>query len=52
MESSIELIKSTIKKLNANVDLDETTTFQIKVENSASVYEPNDEADPTVMVQT
>lgn len=52
MEYSVELVKSTIKKINADVDLDETTTFQIEVENSASVYEPNDEADPTVMVQT
>ncbi len=52
MEYSIELIKSTIKKLNVNIDLDDTTTFQIEAANSASVYEPNDEADPTVMVQT
>lgn len=52
MDYRVELIKSTIKKLTANVDMDETATFQIDVQNSASVYEPNDETDPTVMVQT
>ena len=52
MEYSVELVKSTIKKLTASVELDETTTFQIEVENNASVYEPNDESDPTIMVQT
>lgn len=52
MEYNVELVKSTIKKLDASVDLDDTATFQIEVENSAAVYEPNDEADPTVMVRT
>ena len=52
MEYNVELVKSTIKKLNASIDVDETATYQIDVENSASVYEPNDETDPTVMVQT
>lgn len=52
MEYSVELVKSTIKKLTASVDMDETATFQIDVENNASVYEPTDETDPTVMVQT
>ena len=52
MEYSVELVKSAIKKMNASVDLDETKTFQIDVENNACVFEPNDESDPTVMVQT
>ena len=46
MEYNVELVKSTIKKLNASIDVDETATYQIDVENSASVYEPNDETDP------
>ena len=51
MEYNVELINSTIKKLNANVDLDEGVAVQLGVETHASVYEPNEETDPTVMIQ-
>ena len=52
MEYKVELLKSTIKKLNITVDLNEQTSFQVQTQNAASVYEPNDESDPTVMIRT
>lgn len=52
MEYTVELLKSTVKKLSVEVDIDEKASFQVETQNGSAIYEPNDDNDPTVMVQT
>ena len=51
MEYNVELLSSTVKKLSISVNVNEECAFQIESEHSASVFEPNDETDPTVLVR-
>lgn len=48
---SVELLSSHINKLNVDVNFEESTMTQIEVHHSASVYEPKDETDPTILVK-
>lgn len=48
---SVELISMHINKLTVQVDFDESAITQMEVYHSASVYEPKDETDPTILVK-
>lgn len=47
----VELLSSHINKLTVDVNFEETAITQIEVNHSASVYEPKDETDPTILVK-
>lgn len=51
MEYQVELLKTTVKKLNIAVGVKDAVTFQLEGETTATVFEPTDDNDPTILVQ-
>lgn len=52
MEYRVDLLKSTVKELSVSVNVDEESKFQIDSGNTASVFEPTNETDPTVLIRS
>lgn len=50
-EYKVELVQCQITEINIHVDLEENTALQIESEFFASIFEPNDAADPTTMLK-
>ena len=50
-EYKVELVQLKINKLKVMVALEEATALQMNSQYSASVFEPNDSADPTALVK-
>lgn len=52
MEYHVELIQAKITKLNIENIADTSDTFQLKTSQHASVFEPKDDSDPTLMIKS
>lgn len=50
MEYNIELKKATVTKLNIDVAIKETEAFSLDQNYHASLFEPKDPNDPTIMI--
>ena len=50
-EYKVELVQSHINKIDISIDMQENAAVQIESQYMASVYEPNDENDPTSLVK-
>lgn len=46
----VELLSCYINKLSVELNFEENTVGQIQVHNEATVYEPKDETDPTILI--
>ena len=49
---TLELRQSTIKDLNIHIDMDESKTLKIDANFAATLFEPVDSSDPTVLIKT
>lgn len=52
MEFHVELVQAKITKLNVENIADTSDTFQLKTNQRASVFEPKDDNDPTIMIKS
>ena len=50
-EYKVELVQSRINKIDINIEMQNDSAVQIESKYRASVYEPNDERDPTALVK-
>ena len=50
-EYKVELVQSRINKINIDIEMQDDTAVQIESQYKASVYEPNDEKDPTALIK-
>lgn len=50
-EYKVELVQSRINKIDINIEMQEDYAVQIESQYKASVYEPNDEKDPTALIK-
>ena len=50
-EYKVELVQFRINKINVNVQMQEDSVVKIESQYKASVYEPNDEKDPTTLIK-
>lgn len=51
MDFQVELLKTIVRKLDVEVNVTASSAFQITTKQTASVFEPTDSEDPTVMVK-
>lgn len=52
MEYQVELVQTKVQKLNVENIADISDTFQIETSQRASIFEPTDNNDPTVMIRS
>lgn len=50
-EIKVELIKATVTDLSISVNFEDSSVSQLNTNQAASVYEPTDENDPTVLIK-
>lgn len=51
MDFQVELLKTIVRKLDVEVNVTASSAFQITTKQTASVFEPTDSEDSTVMVK-
>lgn len=50
-EIKVELVKATVTNLNISINFEDSSVSQLDTNQAASVYEPTDENDPTVLIK-
>jgi len=48
----VEIVKATVTELSATINFEDSSVSQLNTNQSASVFEPNDESDPTVLIKS